>query len=756
MLKNPIMLITTPIFYPNDFPHIGTAYPVIAVDVLTRWKRLKCERVVFLTGTDEHGKKIEAAAQKKGIATKEFVDGRAVEFKTAFEMLGVNYDRFIRTTDDDHVHLVQTILQRVYDRGDIYPGTYEGLYCVDCEAYYRPDELKDRCCPLHFRPVETLAEKCYFFRLSRYGDALLRHYREYPDFIAPATRRNEMVSFVERGLIDFSISRTSFKWGIPLPFDTAHVTYVWFDALLNYVTGAGLIQNPTQFAELWRGTTHIVGRDILRFHTVHWPAMLMAAGIELPQQVFAHGFWMVNGRKFSKSLGNAIQPRYLIERYGLDALRYYMMRVPPFGEDGNFSETELVQRNNSELAHGLGNLMHRTTAMLVRYCDGRIPSRVPDFVEGAEIAQHAAKTVATVDRAISALAFHSALEATEAFVAELNRYVDTRSPWRLAAAGKVDEAGQVLATLAESIRFLSTLVAPFMPQTAAKMAAVLGLPAIPQFHELVWGSAPDGRSVRQSAPLFGILEPLIETKPEPVTHSAERAVLDLGVSYLIAQIDGVHVRNKDAALEQRKREIEANVKSRGRDWTEDIPEVRGYQEIYAKLGKRWGEIPSPVEALSQYIFKSKLGRLPQINTVVDTYNVCSLMHFLSIGAHDRTKIQGAIRLEFARESVNYRPLGLPGTMDVLPGEYYWRDDVNVLCRLDLKQGEATKIDESTRHLVLIVLGNAAIPPATVRQQTEVLCRDIVAVSGGDYTIIGGAGLPNEMSGSGERPPAQTQ
>ncbi len=695
--------------------------------------------VYFQTGTYEHGKKIETAARNQGLDTKAFVDQRAAEFRAVFQALGVKYDRFFRTTDSDHARVVQYVLQRVFDRGDIYPGFYQGFYCLDCEAYFADEELQEGCCPIHLRPVEMLKEQCYFFRLSKYQDALLKHYQENPGFILPPSRLREIRNFVSSGLKDFSISRSTFKWGIPLPFDKSHVTYVWFDALINYITGAGYLEQPDKFLRRWRGSVHIVGKDIVRFHTVHWPAMLMAAEIELPRRIHAHGFWMVNGRKFSKSLGNSIQPQHLIERYGLDPLRYYLLRVPPFGEDGNFSEAELVQRNNSELAHGLGNLVSRTTTMIQRYRAGIVPST--DIHSEAEIviARKADATVATFSAAMADMAFSNALGAIEAFVADLNRYVNERAPWKLAETGATVELDAVLGTTAEAIRFLSVLVTPFMPESASKIRKCWGDEEVQSASELVWGNRLAGKMVRQLPPLFKTLEQPAAEIPPPVVHSADKAVLEMGISYCVAQLSGLRVRKKASAVEQRKREVEARIKTLGRSWAQTVLEVRGYQELYARIGKKIGDVPSPVESLSQYIFDSELGRLPQKNVVVDLYNLYSLTHFLSIGAHDRTKVKGAIRLEFARSPISYRPLGLPGTMQVLPGEYYWHDDQNVLCRLDLKQGEVTKIDDSTRHIVLIVLGNRAILPTTVRQQTEALCNEIVGICGGEYAIIDGAG-----------------
>jgi methionyl-tRNA synthetase len=498
--------VTTPIYYPNDIPHLGTAYPTLAADILARWYRLCGRETFFLTGTDEHGRKIENAALKRGYSPKQLVDELSAAFKDTFKHLRVSYDRFIRTTDEDHSRVVKELLKRVHRRGDIYNGVYEGLYCVECEAYYTIDGLVDGCCPLHLKPPEVLKEDCYYFRLSKYRIWLLEHYREHPDFILPASRYNEVVSFVAGGLEDLCISRSTFSWGIRMPFDEQHITYVWFDALINYLTGINFLERPAEFDKFWPAATHIVGKDILRFHAVIWPAMLKSAGIPPPQRVFAHGFWTVNGRKFSKSLGNVIKPDYLIEKYGLDPLRYYMFRAFPFGADGDFSEINLVQRNNSELAKGLGNLLQRTTAMITKYCDGVIPALgSPEELEN-ELARAAASSLSEISLAFDNLAFNKALDAIWELIRKLNVYVNTRKPWVLAQGKEGASLERTLAHVAEGLRFLSTLVTPFMPGSGNSMAERLGLNEVPGAASLVWGNTLAGVRVRQGQPLFKMLE----------------------------------------------------------------------------------------------------------------------------------------------------------------------------------------------------------------------------------------------------------
>lgn len=501
---------TTPIYYPNDVPHLGTAYTTIAADILTRWARLNKRDAFFLTGLDEHGKKIETAAARRGLSPQELVDSQAEIFKSVFNSLDINYDRFIRTTDQDHIRIVQEILNRVYSAGDIYKGVYEGLYCVDCETYYTEKELVEGCCPIHHRPVELLSEECYYFRLSNYRNWLLDYYAQHPEFIQPKSRRNEVINFVSEGLEDLNISRSSFKWGIALPFDKNHVAYVWFDALLNYITGVGFLDQPEQFARYWSNSVHLIGKDILRFHAIIWVAMLKSAGLKPPQKVFAHGFWTVNGRKFSKSLGNAISPLYLIESYGLDPLRYYMFRAFPFGSDGDFSEADLVQRNNSELAQGIGNLVQRTTAMLEKYCQNVVPPPADVSEPEQKIIAEAASLVEDVSGAMDDFAFHKALDRIWSFAAQLNVYVNAREPWNLAQRNETEALNTTLATVAEGIRFLSTLTAPFIPQSSLIIAQRLGLSNVSPVDELSWGSSLTGKIIKHGEPIYPVLEMIID------------------------------------------------------------------------------------------------------------------------------------------------------------------------------------------------------------------------------------------------------
>jgi len=439
--------VTTPIYYPNDVPHIGHAYTTIAADILARWHKLKNEKVWFLTGTDEHGKKIEQAAKKKGKNPKQFVDELIPKFKQAWKKLNLEYDRFIRTTDKDHEKNVQEILQKVYDNGDIYLGEYEGYYCTGCEAYYTEKDLEDGCCPVHKTKIERLREPSYFFKLSKYQKQLLDLYKKHPKFILPKNRRQEIINRVKEGLQDLSISRTSFDWGIPLPFDKKHYCYVWFDALLNYVSGAN---------SFWPADVHLIGKDIIWFHTVYWPAMLISAGLELPKTVFAHGWWTFNKEKISKSRGKVINVDELIAIAGADSARYFLFRETPFGQDGDFSERVLIERHNNELANKLGNLVSRVAGLAEKYGISKCDNKLLKKLKLEQIEKH-----------IDNFELDKALNEIFAFIDICNEYVQKQKLWET-------KDKRVLYELVDSIKAIGILLYPFIPSTSEKIAKQFG------------------------------------------------------------------------------------------------------------------------------------------------------------------------------------------------------------------------------------------------------------------------------------------
>jgi len=467
--------VTTPIYYVNDTPHLGHAYPTVAADVLARFMRLDGRRVKFLTGTDEHGQKVERSAQALGLTALQFADRVSAAFREMDRVLDISYDDYIRTTEERHVRGVQALWQELERRGEIYLGRFAGWYCVRDEAFYDESELIDGKAPTGAE-VEWLEEENYFFRLSARQERLLAFYEAHPDAIAPRSRRNEVISFVRAGLKDLSISRTSFSWGIPVPGNPDHVIYVWLDALTNYITALGYPGDKNlDFSTFWPTSLHIVGKDILRFHAVYWPAFLMAAGLDPPRRIFAHGWWTVEGEKMSKSLGNGIPPDVLVEKYGVDPARYFLLRELPFGSDGDFSHRAVVGRLNGDLANDFGNLAQRVLVMINRECSACVPA--PEALSAADTAllDAARDLLETVREHVEQQAFHLALETIWRVVGDANRYVDEQAPWALR---RTDPArmGTVLYTLAETIRHLAILAQPFIPGAASKLLNQLAVP----------------------------------------------------------------------------------------------------------------------------------------------------------------------------------------------------------------------------------------------------------------------------------------
>ncbi|SNB45078.1 methionine--tRNA ligase [Geobacter sp. DSM 9736] len=503
--------ITTPIYYVNDVPHIGHAYTTLAADVLSRYRKLQGYDVHFLTGTDEHGQKVEKAANTAGETPLELADRVVKRFQALWEKLDISYTDFIRTTQERHKQGVSHLFEKVMKQGDIYLGEYEDWYCTPCETFWTETQLIDFKCPDCNRPTEKLKEESYFFRMSKYQEQLLAHIEANPDFIQPKSRRNEIIAFVREGLRDLSVSRTSFTWGIPVPGNDRHIIYVWFDALANYITALGYPDQSGDFGKYWPVDVHLIGKDILRFHAVYWPTFLMAAGLPLPKKVFAHGWWTVEGQKMSKSLQNVVEPNMLIDRYGVDAVRYFLLREVPFGLDGDFSHAALVNRINSDLANDLGNLLNRSTAMINKYFDGIVQK--PEQLEPIDLA-HLKKTSAMVDQVetcLTELAFSKALQAIWETISAGNKYIDETAPWALAKEpAKVERLGTVLYCLLESQRIVHTLLSAFMPGTAAKALAWLGTDGAQTDAALQWGGLVPGTKIIKAEPLF----PRIEDKPE--------------------------------------------------------------------------------------------------------------------------------------------------------------------------------------------------------------------------------------------------
>ncbi|AUS95150.1 methionine--tRNA ligase [Clostridium thermosuccinogenes] len=515
-LEKKTFYITTPIYYPSDKLHIGHSYTTVAADAVARYKRLKGYDVMFLTGTDEHGQKIQRKAEEKGVTPKQYVDGIVSGIKDMWKLMDISNDRFIRTTDEYHIKSVQQIFKKLYDQGDIYKSEYEGWYCTPCESFWTKTQLVDGKCPDCGREVELTKEESYFFRLSKYQDKLIKYIEEHPDFIQPVSRQNEMLNnFLRPGLEDLCVSRTSFDWGIPVTFDEKHVVYVWIDALSNYITALGYgSSDDSDYKKYWPADVHLVGKEIVRFHTIIWPAMLMALGEPLPKQVYGHGWLLLEGGKMSKSKGNVVDPVILVEKYGLDAIRYFLLREVPFGSDGVFSNEALINRINSDLANDLGNLVSRTVAMIDKYFGGTLPSEKVSGDFDEDLKKMVTELTPKVEELMDKLQFSSALAEIWKVISRTNKYIDETMPWVLAK----DEASKprlaaVLYNLAESLRVISILLQPFMTQTPAKIWHQLGLAGsdvLTWESARVWGGYPEGISVNKGEVIF----PRIDVKKE--------------------------------------------------------------------------------------------------------------------------------------------------------------------------------------------------------------------------------------------------
>jgi methionyl-tRNA synthetase len=497
--------VTTPIYYVNDVPHLGHAYTTILADVLARTHRLRGQDTFFLTGTDEHGQKVEQAARRRAIPPQDHADEMAQRFQKAWDHLHIAYDDFIRTTQARHVRVVETVLQDLWERDEIYRGEYEGWYCVPDERFWTEKDLEDGRCPECGRPVEQIVEPNYFFRMSAYQDWLVEYIKTHPDFIQPETRRNEVLGFLRRPLGDLCISRpvNRLSWGIPLPFDPDYVTYVWFDALINYVTAAGYLEDADRFERLWPQALHLIGKDILTTHSVYWPTMLHAAGLPQPRTIFAHGWWVIGGAKMSKSRGEIVQPLQLAQVYGVDGLRYFLMREMTPGRDADFSAEGIDRRYRADLANDLGNLLHRLTHMTNRYHDGRIPEP-GELTDREEVLR--ARCLAlpeTTFEHVEALAVNDAVAGVMEVVSEINRYLERTAPWKRAKAGEEERVATILYTAMEALRLISVLLQPVMPEKMIELWRRMGWQP-PQALEtaLVWGQLRPGSPVTSGPPLF--------------------------------------------------------------------------------------------------------------------------------------------------------------------------------------------------------------------------------------------------------------
>ena len=502
--------ITTPIYYINAEPHLGHAYTTMVADAIARSRRLMGADVFFLTGTDEHGQKVERAAQKAGLDPHTFADRIAGKYRDLFKALNISNDDFIRTTEQRHIEASQAIWRRVRDRGYLYKAPYEGWYCTVDELFVPEAQLVDGRCPTCGNAVERLSEESYFFKLSAFQEPLLELYRTHPEFLTPEVRRNEMIAFVSSGLRDLSVSRTSFKWGIPVPDDPGHVMYVWFDALTNYLTAAGFPNNEERFRRYWPADVHLMGKEIVRQHTVYWPAFLMAAGLELPKRVIGHGWWLMNEAKMSKSLGNVVHPQGYVDRFGVDALRYFVMREMVVGQDANFTDEVFLTRYNSDLANDLGNVVSRVTTMIQRYCDGVVPA--PASLEAADkaLVDRTGAVIGSARRNAEAVDFSAALRDIWSLISDLNKYIVTREPWTLAKSPETRPLLEAtLGNAADVLRVVAALIEPVMPETTVRMRRMLGIGA-EDWVTLKAGTLAAGTRLGTIEPLFPRMEHTVE------------------------------------------------------------------------------------------------------------------------------------------------------------------------------------------------------------------------------------------------------
>lgn len=709
--------ITTPIYYTNSSPHVGSAYTTILADVLARWNRLKGFDVFFLTGTDEHGQKIQETAEEKGLNPKEFVDKIAEEFKDSFKLLNISNDNFIRTTDKEHEKEVKKILQELYNKKYIYKGFYESYYCVGCEQYITESDLVDGKCPLHNGEPELRKEEAYMFKLSKFQGKLLNLIKSGKYSILPVKRRKEIISFIETGLKDISISRLKKQvyWGIELPFDKDHTCFVWLDAFWNYITG---LKEKNKFNTFWPPNVQLMAQDIIRVHSTIWPALLLATGNKLPNALYVHGYFTINGKKMSKSLGNVISPEYLVKQYSADTLRYYLIREIPFGQDGDFSEESLKARHNNELANDLGNLVSRVLTLVDKNFKSGLKKSPLDKKLISKL------NIKKIDSHMQNLELQQALNETWKFINECNKHINDERPWEL----KGKELEKHLYTLAESVRIIAILVSSFIPSTADKIFEQLNQKK-GNLKDAVFGKVKIYK-VKKGEILFKKIVLEEKTNCNEIKYfSIEPQLKKDGINVCMAFIKNIGITNKNSKIEQLKKET-ANKIIEDRIKTHDI--LNGYKEFYNKV--ELNDCMPAAENLIKIVKKN--GRFPNINTVVDCYNVVSAETGLSFGAHDTDRIEGDLRFKLTNGSEKFVPLGEKDSIKINKGEYAFMDNKEILCRLDIKQCDKTKITKNTMNIIIYAQGNRNVNDDYLKNAVVKVCETLKSIYNCDYKILG--------------------
>ncbi len=685
--------VTTPIYYVNGDPHLGSAYTTIIADVLARWNRLQGKKVFFLTGTDEHGQKIQESAEKAGKNPKNFVDEIAKKFENAFKLANVSNDNFIRTTDKFHEEEVKKILNDLYKKGFIYKGHYESFYCVGCEQYLTQSDMVEGLCPLHKRAPELRKEEAYLLKLSSFQNELSELIKSGKYKIIPENVRKEVINFIDSGLKDISVSRLKEKvsWGIELPFDKNHTCFVWVDAFWNYITG---LKMKKKFNTFWPPDLQLMARDIIRVHSTIWPALLLATGNELPKTLFVHGYFTVNGQKMSKSLGNVIDPIYLIDTYGVDQVRYYLMRDIPAGQDGDVSEKSIVERANADLANSLGNLLQRVNTLVFKNFNGAIPKPGKFEKDDEELILKANTLFTRTNELMQNYEWSKALEIIWEFVHGCNAFINKTEPWKVQDKKRL---GTILYVLIESLRITSLLTYSFIPESSEKLAKQIGQ-KIKSFKDATFKKTTKGKTEEPQI-LFKKVE-FIERKekvPE-IELVVSPEVKNLGIKVVGTQINDLKIRKKSETIEKMKKDLKENLSKYERKEVLDE-----YDKIQEKAGLDKEKNPNSVVGLIKLI---KGNNLPQINAVVDVYNIMSVKTLTSIATHDVNRITGKITVRLSKEGEEF--ISLEGNRELLKaGEIVYSDEERIIGRLS-KQCDKTKTEITTKHVFLIIFGNSRI------------------------------------------------